>query len=78
MTSKVQRITEQVEALPEEEMDEFLSWLADYELKHADDWDRQIEQDAEPGGRLDRLLTKVRKDVAEGRTKPLDEILDNS
>ncbi len=70
MTSKVQRITEQVEALPEEELDEFLSWLADYELKHADDWDREIEQDAQPGGRLDRVLTKVRKDVADYPTLP--------
>lgn len=78
MTSKVQRIAEQVEALRRSEMDEFLSWLADYELKHADDWDRQIEQDSRPGGRLDSLLKKVQEDIAEGRTKPLDEILDNS
>jgi hypothetical protein len=78
MTSKVRKIAEQVKALPQEELDEFLSWLADFELKHADDWDRQMEQDAQPGGKLDRFLKSVREDIAQGRTKPLDEILDNS
>ena len=77
MTSKVEKIVKQVKALPEEEMDEFLSWLADYEIKIADDWDRQIEEDVKTG-RLDPVLKKVRDDIAQGRTKPLDEILDHS
>ena len=77
MTSKVEKIVKQVKALPEEEMDEFLSWLADYEIKIADDWDRQIEEDVKTG-RFDPVLKKVRDDIAQGRTKPLDEILDHS
>jgi len=77
MTTKVQQIAEQVKALPEQEMDEFLSWLADYEAEHADQWDQEIARDTQPGGRLQTLLDRVKRDIAEGRTKPLDEILDN-
>lgn len=78
MTATVRRIAEQVKALPEEEMDEFLSWLAHYELEQEASWDRQIREDSKPGGKLDVLLKRVRRDIAQGRTKPLDEVLDNS
>ena len=40
-------------------------------------WDRQIEEDAE-AGRLDHILEEVDADIAAGRVKPLDEILDHS
>ena len=40
-------------------------------------WDRQIEEDAETG-RLDHILAEVDADIAAGRVKPLDEILDHS
>ncbi len=78
MTANVQKIVEQVKALPEQERDELLAWLAEDELQRADQWDKQIAQDSQPGGRLEGVLQRVRKDIAEGRTKPLDEILDNS
>jgi hypothetical protein len=78
MTSKVEKIVEQVKALPEKEMDEFLSWLADYEVSQADEWDKEMARDSEPGGRLQGVLDRVHKDIAEGRTRPLDEVLDNS
>ncbi len=78
MNTKVEKIVEQVKALPEDEREEFLSWLADFEIEHSDDWDKEITRDSQPGGRLERVLGRVRKDIAEGRTKPLDEVLDNS
>ena len=78
MTAKVEKIAEQVKALPEDERDQFLSWLADFELEHSDEWDKEIARDSQPGGRLEHVLNRVRKDIAEGRTKPLDEFLDNS
>jgi len=78
MTTTVQKIADGVKALPEKELDEFLSWLADYELAHPDRWDREIERDSQPGGRLDAVLTRVRDDIAAGRTKALDEVLDDS
>jgi len=78
MTANVKKIAEQVKALPQDEREEFLSWLADFEAEHIDDWDKEIARDSQPGGRMERVLERVRKDIAEGRTKSLDEILDNS
>jgi hypothetical protein len=78
MTTKVEKIAEQVKALPEDEREEFLSWLADFEIEHDDDWDSEIARDSQPGGGLSRILRRVRKDITDGRTKPLDEVLDNS
>lgn len=66
MTPDVQKIAEQVKALPKEKLDEFLSWLAEFELESADRWDRALERDAQPGGRLDSVLRRVREDVAAG------------
>lgn len=56
MTANVQKTTEQVKALPEKELDEFLSWLTNYELEYLDEWDNQIAQDSQPGGRLEPVL----------------------
>jgi len=78
MTSRVQHIVEQVKALPEGERQEFLSWLTDFELGQNDEWDKEIARDSQPGGRLREWLDRVRQDIAEGRTKPLDEIIDDS
>ncbi len=77
MTTVVEKIAGEVRALPEEELDEFLSWLADYELAHPDRWDVEIERDSHPGGRLESVLTRVRGDIAAGKTKPLDEVLNH-
>ena len=78
MNTEVAKIVDQVKALPPEERKEFLSWLAEYELQPFDDWDEEITRDSQPGGRLSPVLERVHKDIAEGRTKPLDEFLDNS
>jgi len=78
MTATVEKIADEVKALPEEELDEFLAWLADYELAHPDRWDREVERDSQPGGRLAAVLARVRDDIVAGRTKPLDEVINNS
>jgi len=78
MTSKVQKIAEQVKALPGKELDEFLSWLADYQVQHYDQWDEELERDSQAGGRLDSVLKRVRRDIAGGRTKPLDQVVHDS
>jgi hypothetical protein len=73
MSANVQKIAEQIRALPKKDFDEFLSWLADYELEHADQWDQELERDSQPGGRLDSVLRRVRSDIAAGRTRPPSE-----
>lgn len=76
MSSKVEEIARKVQELPQEERDEFLAWLAEFEAEHFDAWDAEIARDSRPGGRLSRVMERVRRDVDEGRTRPLDEILD--
>ena len=39
-------------------------------------WDRQIEADSASGA-LDFLLEEVDEDIAQGRTRPADELLDD-
>jgi hypothetical protein len=78
MKANVKKLTEQVKALPEGELDEFLSWLEEYEMGHLDEWDKEIERDSQNGGSLSSVLNRVRTDIASGKTKPLDEVLDNS
>jgi hypothetical protein len=78
MRASVKKITEQVKALPKGELDEFLSWLEEYEMGHLDEWDKEIERDSQNGGSLSSVLNRVRTDIASGKTKPLDEVLDNS
>ena len=77
MTATVERIADEVKGLPKQELDEFLSWLADYELAHPDEWDGEIQRDSQPGGRLEAVLARVRGDIAGGRTRPLDEVINN-
>jgi len=78
MTTSVEKLANEVRALPQEELDQFLSWLAQYQAEQMDDWDKQIERDFRPDGALQTVLDRVRQDIAAGRTKPLDEFLDNS
>ncbi|MBN2466002.1 hypothetical protein JXD38_10320 [candidate division WOR-3 bacterium] len=77
MTRIVEKIAAEVSALPEAELNELLDWLADFESQRMDSWDKAIAADSKPGGRLQGLLDRTRDDIAAGRTKPLDEIVDN-
>ncbi len=47
--------------------------VVDFEIEHSDDGDKEIARDSQPGGRLERVLGRVHKDIAQGRTKPLSE-----
>jgi len=72
--STVSEIIEAVKKLPEQDKSEFLERLA--EIDFDDAWDRQIEADAQ-AGRLDYLWMEATEDIKAGRTKPLDEVLDD-
>ncbi len=77
-TTRVQQIADQVKSLPDDEREEFLSWLADYQLEQSDAWDEELARDSVSGERLSKVLDRVRLDISEGRTRPLDEILGDS
>jgi hypothetical protein len=77
MTTHVEQIAEQVKSLPLSEREELLAWLADFELGQVDAWDEEIARDSQPGGRMQRVVDRVRRDIDGGRTKPLGEVIDN-
>lgn len=77
MTQTVEKIAREVKTLPAEELDEFLGWLADFEAERMDAWDKELVADCQPGGRLQGLLDRAKEDIAAGKTKPLDEVLDH-
>ena len=78
MSAIVEKLVDQVKALPKEQFDEFLAWLAEYEFQQPDAWDQQMERDSLPGGPLQDVIDRARNDIAAGRTKPLDEVLDDA
>jgi hypothetical protein len=52
--------------------------VADWLQRYLDEkWDEQIDNDI-AAGRLDKLADKAIKDYRAGRSKPLDEIVDES
>ena len=71
----VNEIIEAVKELSEQEKGEYLDRLM--QIAFEDAWDRQIEADAK-AGRLDHLWQQALEDIEAGRTKPLDEVLNNS
>jgi hypothetical protein len=73
--STVVEIIDAVKNLDEQEKGEFLEKLT--EIDFDDAWDRQIEADARVG-RLDHLWQQALEDIEAGRTKPLDEILNDT
>ena len=73
--STVTEIIEAVKSLGVEEKGEFLTRLN--EIDFDDAWDRQIEADAQ-AGRLDHLWQQALKDIDAGRTKTLDEVLNDA
>jgi hypothetical protein len=70
--STVKEIETAIQKLKPQEIREIADWLQ--ELRE-ELWDKQIDADAE-AGRLDKLAEKALEDYRAGRTKPLDEILD--
>lgn len=69
--STVAELQSAVRQLPRPEAWQFKTWLDE---RMADDWDRQIEADAQ-AGKLDPLWQKALTDIQAGRTHPLDEVL---
>ena len=71
--STVPEIQDAIEKLSPAEKLELEKWFAEIQ---ADAWDEQIEKDIK-AGRLDHLFAQAEADIAAGRTRPLDEVLNN-
>ena len=68
--TKVEEIEAAIAKLPKEDFDRLSAWIIQ---KYQNDWDRQIEEDSESGA-LDFLIREISDDIAQGRTRPLDEV----
>jgi hypothetical protein len=66
----VEEIEAAIAKLPKEDFDRLSAWIIQ---KYQTDWDRQIEEDSESGA-LDSLIREISNDIAQGRTRPLDEV----
>jgi hypothetical protein len=75
LMSTVTEIIEAVKSLGIEEKGEFLARLSEVDFEEA--WDLQIAADAQ-AGRLDNLWQQALEDIKAGRTKPLDEVLNDA
>jgi len=63
----VKEIKQAVQALPDDQFEEFSSWFDQYEEAH---WDRQIERD-EKSGPLREMMEKARSDFEAGKCRRL-------
>ncbi len=66
----VEAIKAAIEQLPPPVRRDLLVWLDELEERA---WDEEIEKDCAPGGRGDSLAEGVRRNVAAGLARPLEE-----
>ena len=66
----VEAIKDAITALPVEERHCLASWLNELEY---DAWDKQMVEDFSTGGRGAALIEMVKREIAEGKTIPLQE-----
>ena len=71
--SSVAEIEQAIAKLSAQEFVEFERWFDEERNRK---WDQQIEADSASGA-LDFLLKEVEEDIAQGRTRPADELLDD-
>jgi hypothetical protein len=71
--TKVQEIESAIARLPR---GEFLELVRRIRQRHAEEWDRQIEEDAR-SGRLEKLYRHLQKENAGQPGIPLDDFLDD-
>ncbi len=65
--SRVEEIKAAIEQLTPQERCELAAFLNPGE---DDDWDRQMKQDAQPSGKLDRLMEAAKREYEQGKSLP--------
>lgn len=68
----VEAIKEVIAVLPEAERHSLALWLNEFGY---DDWDRQMVEDFSPGGRGNAWAARVKREIAEGKARPMEEFL---
>jgi hypothetical protein len=72
--STVAEIEAAINNLPPADFAQIRDWLLERDNLL---WDKQIEEDAATG-RLDHVITEIESDIATGRVKPLNEVINGS
>lgn len=78
MSATIDQLVADIDALSDAEREQVLVRLAGLDQADEadwDEWDRQIELDALPGGPLERLIRAAEAEIAAGQVWPLDEIM---
>lgn len=65
--TKLQKIEQEIAALSESDRRQLAQWFAEF---HSDLWDNRIEADYS-GGHLDKVIDAARKELREGKIRPL-------
>jgi hypothetical protein len=65
--TKLEKIEKEIASLDSSDVRKLSEWFAAYE---ADLWDKQIGRDAD-NGKLDALIQKAKREIAEGKVSPL-------
>jgi len=68
----VEAIKEAIAGLPEGERHSQALWLK--ELGY-DEWDKEMVKDFSQGGRGHHLVERVKRDIAEGNSRPMDSVI---
>jgi hypothetical protein len=67
----VEAIKEAIVHLSESERKQLANWFEELEEEA---WDQEIERDFSPGGRGMSLLAELEREIAEGKTRPIEEV----
>ena len=66
----VEAIKEAIAHLSEADRKQLADWFEELEARA---WDEEIERDFSPGGRGMPLLAELEREIAEGKTRPIEE-----
>lgn len=66
----LEAIKEAVAGLPEDERHSLAAWLNELDY---DEWDKQMVKDFSPGGRGMAWAERVKREIAEGKARPMEE-----
>lgn len=66
----VESIKDAIARLPEDDRHSLAAWLNDLDY---DAWDKQMVKDFTPGGRGTAWAERVKRQIAEGKARPMEE-----
>jgi hypothetical protein len=69
----VEDIKEVIVGLPEEDRHSLAAWIIDLDY---DEWDKQMVRDFSPGGRGAAWASRVKQQIADGQSRPMQEGFD--